>query len=366
MDFCEEFVKTNESATNLTGVMVSNLTLEDIAEQAGVSRSTVSRVVNDLPNVSEDVRRRVLDVIQQTGYHPNAAARTLASQRSWTLGLVLPQSVFQFFTDPYFPHLTKGIAQACNEHNYTLALYLVSSKEDEKKIFTRVTRKGLLDGVLVQSGHHGDQQIIGHLMDANIPQVVLGRPQHFDNVTFVDVDNVSGAYNAAVHLIRLGYRRIATITGPSLSAVGLDRHAGFTKALSDRGVKLDEALVIEGDFTEAGGYYAMQRLLPTRPEAVFVASDLMAIGAVRAAREAGLSVPNDIALIGFDDVPLAATNDPPLTTIRQPVVQFGIRAVELLMDLIENGIHPPRHVIMDTQLIIRDSCGAIRKDLISG
>ena len=160
---------------------MSNLTLEDIAEQAGVSRSTVSRVVNDLPNVSEDVRRRVLDVIQQTGYHPNAAARTLASQRSWTLGLVLPQSVSQFFTDPYFPHLTKGIAQACNEHNYTLALFLVSNKEDEKKIFSRVNRKGLLDGVLVQSGHHGDQQMIGQLVDANMPQVVLGRPQRYDN-----------------------------------------------------------------------------------------------------------------------------------------------------------------------------------------
>ena len=356
----------NESATNLTGATVSNLTLEDIAEQAGVSRSTVSRVVNDLPNVSEDVRRRVLDVIQQTGYHPNAAARTLASQRSWTLGLVLPQSVSQFFTDPYFPHLTKGIAQACNDHNYTLALFLVSSKEDEKKIFTRITRRGLLDGVLVQSGHHGDQQIIGHLADANMPQVVLGRPQHFDNVTFVDVDNVSGAYNAAAHLIRLGYRRIAAITGPSLSAVGLDRHAGFTKAMNDRGVKLEESLIVEGDFTEAGGYYSMQRLLPARPEAVFVASDLMAIGAVRAVREAGLNVPNDIAFIGFDDVPLAVTNNPPLTTIRQPVIQFGIRAVELLIDLIENGIHPPRHVIMDTQLIIRESCGAIRKDLISG
>lgn len=345
---------------------MSNLTLEDIAEQAGVSRSTVSRVVNDLPNVSEDVRRRVLDVIQQTGYHPNAAARTLASQRSWTLGLVLPQSVSLFFTDPYFPHLTKGIAQACNEHNYTLALFLVSNKEDEKKIFSRVNRKGLLDGVLVQSGHHGDQQMIGQLVDANMPQVVLGRPQRYDNVTFVDVDNVSGAYNATAHLVRLGYRRIATITGPGLSTVGLDRQAGFTKAMNERGIKIDETLETEGDFTEAGGYYAMQRLLPARPEAVFVASDLMTIGAIRAVREAGLSVPNDIAFVGFDDIPLAAASDPPLTTIRQPVIQFGVRAVELLIDLIENGIHPPRHVIMDTQLIIRDSCGAIRKDLISG
>jgi LacI family transcriptional regulator len=340
---------------------VPNLTLEDIAKQAGVSRSTVSRVVNDFPNVNEDVRQRVLDVIQKTGYHPNAAARSLASQRSWTLGLVIPQSVYQFFTDPYYPYLTKGIAQACNDYNYTLALLLVSSKEDEKKIFTRATRKGLLDGVLVQSGHHGDQQIIGQLADAGVPQVVLGRAFHYENVSNIDVDNVNAAYNAVTHLIRLGHQRIATISGPGHSAVGIDRMQGYTRALTERGFKIDESLIIEGDFSEAGGYYAMQRLLPAKPDAVFAASDVTAIGAMRTIREAGLNVPNDIAVVGFDDIPMATTLDTPLTTIRQPVIQFGVRAVELLIDLIENGIQPPRHIMIDTQLVIRDSCGANKK-----
>lgn len=338
-----------------------NLTLEDIAKQAGVSRSTVSRVVNEFPNVNEDVRKRVLDVIQKTGYHPNAAARSLASQRSWTLGLVIPQSVYQFFTDPYYPYLTKGIAQACNDYNYTLALLLVSSKEDEKKIFTRATRKGLLDGVLVQSGHHGDQQIIGQLADAGVPQVVLGRAFHYDNVSNIDVDNANAAYNAVTHLMRLGYQRIATISGPGHSAVGIDRMQGYTRALTERGYKIDESLIVEGDFSEAGGYYAMQRLLPAKPDAVFAASDVTAIGAMRAIREAGLNVPNDLAIVGFDDIPMATTLDTPLTTIRQPVIQFGVRAVELLIDLIENGIQPPRHIMIDTQLVIRDSCGANKK-----
>ena len=143
---------------------MSNLTLEDVAEQAGVSRSTVSRVVNNHPNVSEDVRIRVLGVIQNTGYQPHAAARALASQRSWTIGLILPHSASVFFTDPYFPHLTKGIAHGCNQHNYTLALFLVDTKENEEKIFPRVARKGFLDGVIVQSGHHGDQAIIGRMV----------------------------------------------------------------------------------------------------------------------------------------------------------------------------------------------------------
>jgi LacI family transcriptional regulator len=340
---------------------MSDLTLEDIAKQAGVSRSTVSRVLNDQPNVRKDVRERVQIVIESTGFHPHAAARTLASQRSWIIGLVIPHSVSFIFTDPYSSHLTKGIAQACNQHNYTLALFLVDTKEDERKIFTSITRKGLLDGVLVQSGHDGDQQIIGHLVDANMPQVVIGRPFRSDNVSYVDIDNINAAFNAVTHLIRLGYKRIGTVTGPEGSSASLDRKAGYIKALNERGFSIDESLIVEGDFTESGGYYAMKKLLSAKPEAVFVASDVMAMGAMRAIRESGLRIPDNIALVGFDDLPLAALSDVPLTTVRQHVVQFGAKAFEILTDLIENGIEPPRHIIMETELVIRESCGASRR-----
>ena len=340
--------------------MAANLTLEDVARQAGVSRSTVSRVVNDHPNVRPDVRRRVLEVIQSTGYHPNEAARTLASQRSRTIGLILPHSVSFFFTDPYYPHLTKGIAQGCNHNDYTLALFLVGSLEDEEKIFPRVSRKGLLDGVIVQSGHHGDQGIIGRMVDANIPLVVVGRPFRSDNVSYIDVDNVNAAYNAVSHLVRAGRRRIATITGPTTSTVGIDRKMGYQRALIDRGRKIDEALIKEGDFTEAGGYYAMQQLLPVKPDAVFAASDIMAYGAMRAAKDAGCRIPEDIAFVGFDDLPVATHSSIQLTTMRQPVVQFGASALDILIDLIENGINPPRHIILGTELVIRESCGVSR------
>ncbi|MBU1662354.1 MAG: LacI family transcriptional regulator [Chloroflexi bacterium] len=335
-----------------------NLTLEDIAKLAGVSRSTVSRVVNAHPSVRKDVRQRVLNVIESTGYYPNAAARSLASQHSWTIGLILPHSVSFFFTDPYYPHLIKGIAQACNQYNYTLALFLVGTKEDEEKIFPRVSRRGLLDGVIVQSGHHGDQGIIGCMVDANKPLVVVGRPFRSDNVSYIDIDNINAACNAVSHLVRAGRQRIATITGPVNSTVGIDRKEGYRKALIERGKEIDEALIREGDFTEAGGYYAMQQLLPARPDAVFAASDIMAIGAMRATRDAGLRIPEDIAFVGFDDFPVATLSDVQLTTIRQPVVQFGYKAVELLIDLITNGIQPVRHIIMGTELVIRDSCGA--------
>ncbi|MBC8508357.1 MAG: LacI family DNA-binding transcriptional regulator [Anaerolineales bacterium] len=337
---------------------MADLTLEDIAKQTGVSRSTVSRVVNNHPNVRDDVRKRVLEVIQITGYQPNAAARTLASQRSWTLGFVLPLSVSFFFTDPFFSHLTKGIIQACNQHNYTLALFLADTKEDEKQIIARISRKGLLDGVLVQAGHHGDQQIVGALIDADMPQVIIGRPFRSDNVNYVDTDNFSGSHNAVTHLIQLGHKRIGTVTGPLESTVGLDRKAGYIKALSECGYKVEDALIVEGDFTETGGYSAMKNMLPAKPDAVFVASDTMTIGAIRAAREAELNVPDDIAFVSFDDEAIAKISDVQLTTIRQPVEQLGITALELLIDVIKNGTNPPRHIIMDTELVIRDSCGA--------
>ena len=339
---------------------MSDLTLEDIAKLAGVSRSTVSRVVNDHPNVSQKARQRVLSVIQSTGFRPNAAARTLASQRSWMIGLVLPRSVSSFFTDPYFPRLTQGIAQACNDHNYTLGLFLASTTADEEKIFPRVSRKGYLDGIIVQAGLTGEQ-FIERVINSDVPLVVAGRPFHASGISFIDVDNVSAAYNAVSHLVRLGYQRIGTIAGPENSTVGLDRLEGYRKALTERGRDVDPALITQGDFTEMGGYYAMQQLLPAKPDAVFAASDIMAVGALRLIREAGLCVPDDVALVGFDDLPLASRPDPQLTTVRQPVYQFGMKAVEILIDLIENGVQPPRRIIMDTELVIRQSCGAFRR-----
>jgi LacI family transcriptional regulator len=336
---------------------VADLTLEDIARKAGVSRSTVSRVINDHPSVREDVRKRVMTVIQTTGYHPNAAARTLASQRSNMLGLVLPRSVTSFFADPYFPRLTQGIAQGCNQYDLTLGLFLVSTKKDEEKIFPRILRNGYLDGILLQSGQVGEL-LIDRLIDSEIPLVVIGRPPISKSVSYIDVDNVSAAFGAVSHLIRLGYQRIGMIAGPQNTTVGIDRTVGYRKAMEERGREVIPTLIAAGDFTEPGGYYAMRQLLPSAPDAIFAASDTMAIGAMRAIREAGLRIPDEIALVGFDDLPIATIPTPQLTTVRQPIDQFGFQAVEILIDLIENGVNPPRRVIMDTELIIRDSCGA--------
>lgn len=336
---------------------MTDLTLKDIARKAGVSRSTVSRVINNHPNVSKAARKRVTDIIRETGYHPNVAARSLAMRRTRMIGLVLPRSVSSFFTDPYFPHLTQGIATACNQEDYTLGLFLVGTPEDEEKIFSRVLRKGLLDGILLQSGELGDQ-LIDDLCRSEIPLVVAGRPFENGGVSFIDIDNVKAAHQAVTHLIKLGYQRIGTIAGMPTNTVSIDRLNGYKKALQDAGKALDESLIVKGNYSEVSGYESMLRLLPANPDAVFAASDAIAIGAIRAVQEAGLNVPNDIAFIGFDDLPLASMPNIQLTTVRQPVFDFGFAAIEMLIELIENGSTEPKQLILETELIVRDTCGS--------
>jgi LacI family transcriptional regulator len=277
------------------------------------------------------------------------------------IGLVLPRSVSTFFTDPYFPRLTQGVAQACNQHNYTLGLFLLETEDDEISVFPRISRKGLLDGILLQTGRLHDK-LMDRLIHSDFPVVIAGRPFNANGVSYIDIDNVKATYQAVYHLIQLGYKRIGTITGMMNSTTGIDRMKGYLKALDKHGREVDEALIAEGDFSELSGYTAMKTLLPTGPDAIFAASDTMAIGAMRAVRDVGLRVPEDVAFIGFDDLPIASQPDIQLTTVRQPIVGFGSKAVETLIDLIENGIKPSRRIIMDTELVIRSSCGASLKN----
>lgn len=333
-----------------------NLTLDDVAKLAGVSTATVSRVINDYPHVRKSVRERVQKVIDETGYQPNVAARSLASNRTKVVGLVIPNSVSNFFTDPYFSRLTEGIAYACNENDYVLSLFIFNSKEIERKLFPRVTRRGMVDGIIIQSTGLYDEAI-NYLTEGDIPFVVAGQSINTPEASFVDVENRSGAFKATMHLIQLGRKRIATITGTLNTSVGMDRLEGYRKALEDSRIGIDESLIAEGDFTELGSYYATKRLLVHNPDAIFVASDTMALGAIRALREENISIPKDIALVGFDDLPPARSATPPLTTVRQPIRRFGMTLMETLLDILENGPEPPRRIIFDTELVIRESCG---------
>lgn len=217
-----------------------------------------------------------------------------------------------------------------------------------------------MDGIILQSGQLGDP-LFDRLVASNIPLVIAGRPLNAQGVSYIDVDNVASAITAVNHMIGLGYQRIGAISGPFNNIVTQDRRDGYIKALAEANLPIEEGLISEGDYTEQGGYHAMQRLLSQNPRAVFAFSDVMAVGAIRAVRDAGLRVPEDVAFIGFDDLPMDSIQSYQLTTIRQPVIQFGMKAVEMLIDLVQNGEKPARRLIMGTELIIRSTCGASLK-----
>ncbi|MBN2548582.1 MAG: LacI family DNA-binding transcriptional regulator [Anaerolineales bacterium] len=333
-------------------------TLEEIARLAQVSRSTVSRVINNDPNVSPDTRQRVTEVIRELNFHPNRAARSLAGGRTHVLGLVIPRAIISFFHDPFFPLLLQGVTSACNARDYSVMLWL-AEPGDEHRMVQQVLGIGLIDGILITSVLVNDQ-IVNRLNASKLPFVVIGRYPDLECACYVNVDNINSAREAVSYLLRLRRKRVATITGPLGLYEGLDRRDGYLAALKDRGLPVDPHLVVEGDFTEDGGYQSALRLLPHKPDAIFAASDMMAVGALRAIQEVGLRVPEDIALIGFDDLPIVSRTQPPLTTVRQPIPQLGSAATEMLIDLIEHPTDQPRRVILPTELIIRKSCGSSR------
>ncbi len=335
------------------------MNLEQIAKLSGVSRSTVSRVVNNDPNVNAVTREKVMQVVRRVNYVPNAAARGLAAGRTHVIGLVIPMGVSTLFTDPYFPLLIQGASSACNAHDYSVMLWL-AEPEYERRQIRQIMYSGLIDGVIIASMLTNDS-LVQALIDGSLPFMLVGRHPTDSRVNYVDADNVNGARDAIRHLLRMGRTRIGLINGPMNMIAGTDRLTGYTQALRERGQLVQPELITDGGFSEAGGYLAMQQLLPRQPDAVFAASDAMAIGALRVLHEAGLRVPEDVALIGFDDMPFAARSDPPLTTIRQPTYRMGGLAVETLLDLIEHPDSPPHHIVLPTELVVRASCGAAAK-----
>ena len=334
-------------------------TLEEVARLAGVSRSTVSRVINNHPNVRPETRERVQQAIRQSGYRPHPVARSLVTKCTQIIGMAIPEAVTTLFTDPFFPLLLRGATETCNAHHYQLLLSLFNGPVGREEMYQRVLRHGYLDGVLVASTSL-DDPLISNLLRDQIPFVSVGR--HTDKrVHYVDVDNVGGARTAVEHLIRLGHRRIATITGRLDMIAGQDRLEGYRQALQARSIPVEEDLIVEGDFSESSGVMGIQRLLPASPDAVFVASDMMAIGALKALRQAGCQVPHNVALIGFDDIPAASVIEPALTTVRQPIERMGSMAVDLLLSVLENSSEeeaPAHRIILPTELVVRASCGS--------
>jgi DNA-binding LacI/PurR family transcriptional regulator len=347
-----ESALTQVQSTNGRGA-----TLDAVAREAGVSRATVSRVVNGSPKVSADVRRSVERAVARLGYVPNPAARSLVTRRSDSIGVVITEPTSRLFNDPFFPRLLRGVSAELSARQLQLVLLMPETDRDEERL-ERYLLSGHVDGVILVS-LHGADPLPGDLIARGIPVVIGGRPATGLAASYVDVDNRDGARGAVRHLVAAGRQRIATIAGPQDMAAGIDRLEGYRDALVESGLARDPALEVRADFTYDGGAGAMRRLLDARPDldAVFAASDLMAAGALSVLRAAGRAVPDDVAVVGYDDSPLAEATDPALTSVRQPIEEMGGELVRLLGEAIDRRVRTTRHVLLSTELVPRRSSG---------
>ena len=332
-------------------------TLETVAELAGVSRATVSRVINHSPKVSTEVRERVQEAIRELGYVPNRAARTLVTRRTDSIALIIPEPDVFFFADPYQTRLATEINRALDGSEIQLVL-VMQGRSPAGRAHERMedyVTSGHVDGVILVSVHEANP-LPKALINAGVPLVYGGRPgQSGLAVSSVDVDNVLGARQATEHLAAGGRRLIATIAGPEDMTAGQDRLAGYRAVMAETGLP---PLVVHGDFTERSGFEAMERLLAREPrlDAVFAASDLMARGALAALARSGRRAPAAVALVGFDDLGVAQACDPALTSVRQPIEEVAGGLVQLLVAQIGGqDAESVGSLTLPTTLTVRDS-----------
>jgi DNA-binding LacI/PurR family transcriptional regulator len=335
-------------------------TLDQVAARAGVGRGTVSRVVNGSPQVSDSARAAVERAIEELGYVPNRAARALVTQRTDSVALVVSESEERVFGEPFFAGIIRGINSVLLQTPMQMWLAMAQSKRERERVEHHLTPQHV-DGVLLMS-LHGEDRLPGLLAERGLPVVICGRPAEFvpalgEQLSCVDADNAGGARQAVTHLLRLGRTCVTAIAGPQDMSVGVERLHGFREGMTKGGEPVDESVIAYGDFSEASGAEAMRTLLDRHPglDAVFCASDLMAVGAMRTLREYGRRVPADIAVVGFEDSLLARQTEPTLTTVHQPVEAMGREMARLLVAHIRGERMPAPLVVLDTHLVVRGS-----------
>jgi DNA-binding LacI/PurR family transcriptional regulator len=330
-------------------------TLDEVAKLAGVSKATASRAINGRSKVSARAQTAVFNAVRELGYTPNAAARSLVTRRTGSVALIVPESDERIFADPFFARMLHLVARSMREQHLQLVLLIAQPGDEEERLLLYL-RGRYVDGAIVASHHRGDR-LAEHLSDLGLPCVFIGRPWiGAERVSYVDSDNAAAAGQAVRVLLDAGRRRIATIAGPGDMRAGHDRLEGWRRELAADGV--DSDLVAYGDFTEASGAKACAELLDAAGDidGIFAASDLMAQGAMRELASRGLRVPEDVAIVGYDDLGVAEHTQPPLTTLHNPIGQMVTEAVRLLTEAIDDrGRSAPRRVIFVPELVRRAS-----------
>ena len=336
------------------------ITSLDVAKKAGVSRTTVSFVLNNVTGmqISEETRKRVLQAARELGYVPDAAAQALASGRSKTVGLLMARHPHMIASDMFLTQVLEVLVREVNQHGMRLLLQVVEDFENRAS-YLKLVRSNSIDGILY-SGPRIEDAALFSLVERGVPTVLMGTLPGSSYYS-VDVDNRAAAQRACAHLLRLGHTRLACLTNAGLSySAAVDRLQGYKDALEAAGIPLDYDLIRYGEFNPESGYFQMKYILDATPPptAVFVASDVVAYGAMEAIRERGLRIPEDIALVGFDDVPVSRYIEPSLTTIQLPVVELARQSCEMVVGLI-NGEQPAvPQVFLEANLVVRKSCGA--------
>ncbi|MER7283331.1 LacI family DNA-binding transcriptional regulator [Dactylosporangium sp. NPDC000244] len=326
-------------------------TLDEVAERARVSRTVASRVINNGPNVSRAKRDAVEKAIRELGFTPNRSARALATRQTGVVVLAVSGDGPEVFGDPFFAQVIVGASAALEKTDLHLMLSLVTNDHGQRRLRTFLQTRGA-DGVMLVATR-GTDPLVDIAAQSGLPTVFIGLPVRGTPPYYVDVDNVGGSRTATEHLLRSGRRRIAMITGPGDTAVGRERLRGYAEALLLAG--LEPYATAAGDFMEASGAEAMRALLSARPDldAVVAANDNMAAGAMRVLRDAGRAVPGDVAVVGFDDMPIALHTDPKLTTMHQPVQSLGREAARMLVELLDGA--QPASLILPTRIVVRET-----------
>ena len=329
-------------------------TIKDVALRAGVSVTTVSHVVNDTRHVSAKGRERVEEAIRELGYVPNAMARSLKSNTTSTLGMLIPNS-----SNPYFAEIVRIVEDRCFGAGYTLVLCNTDDEPRRQSVYLQVLAERRIDGLIVVStGAGDDDSLVTQLHGLRIPTVLVDREIADPACDLVETAHMQGGLLAVRHLLSLGHKRIACIGGPVGVMPSEQRIEGWRMALAEGGATPNaDALLWRGGFTSQGGYEAMHAILRTEqaPSAVFVCNDLMAIGALRAAHESGVHVPDDLSIVGFDDIELSAYTSPPLTTVAQPKERIGALAVDMLLERVGGKRRDARKVVLQPELRVRAS-----------
>lgn len=344
------------------GFDIMKTTIKDVARLAGVSPSTVSRVISDSPRISDETKKTVKKAMEKSGYHPNAIARSLVNRSTNTIGIVMPQSTRQSFLNPFFPMTLSGISEAAHKEGYCLLLSTGNDENEQLDSILNIVMGGRVDGVIIMFSSL-DDVILRCIAALKIPVLIIGKPISSEGILYVDNDNVKAAYDVTEELIKRGHKKIGLISGPFSFMVSIDRLDGYRNALMHYGIEFSKKYIKETQFLEDSGYNAMTELLTMKesPTGIVITDDLMAFGAINAAKKLGVNIPKDIEIISFNNIPLAEFCSPSLTSVDINSTVLGYESAKLMIEKIK-GIADKEKVIVPTKIVYRQTLPLHKKN----